>query len=125
MATRSQPYELDDILPLVHMAFGQGTVTMFATPSAARLARAAYKTILKAEEWDQNALAVLEFARAVGRVSAHLANHQGATVIGTKHLKEAFRLVRHGQMRPVMCPFCPSIDPEGDDYPPMLGGGLE
>jgi hypothetical protein len=113
MATRSQEPDLHDILALIHMAFGQGAGTMIATPEAVRAGEAAYERVLSPREWDKNALAVLEYSRAVGRVAAHLATDEASPLIDAKHVKAAIKKVAVRQTGVVRCPFCPSLQPDG------------
>jgi hypothetical protein len=113
MATRSQEPDLHDILALIHMAFGQGAGTMIATPEAVRAGEAAYEKVLSPRNWDENALAVLEYSRAVGRVAAHIATDAASPIIDAKHVRAAIKKVGVNQAGPVRCPFCPSLRPGG------------
>jgi hypothetical protein len=109
MPEKPPTFAQEDMVAQSVMALGQGAGTMLATPAALRLAQNAYARMLKGDNWHLDAPVVLEFARAVGRVAAHLAVHSGGTVIDRDDMGKAIELVRGRQMWPCFCPYCPPV----------------
>jgi hypothetical protein len=109
MPEEPRSYESEDLLALLFMAFGQGAGSMYATPGAVRIGRQEYARAIQPKAWDQHAPYALEYARALGRVAAHLALQDGATAIDEPHFRSASELVRQRQIAPWFCPYCPPV----------------
>jgi hypothetical protein len=123
MPSDSPSFTQDDILAQVYMAFGQGTATMLATPAALRAGRTEYVKTFEPENWLTDAPVALEYARALGRVAAHLAVQKGATAIDEEHFMRAAEMVRGNQVWPCFCPYCPPVSRWRPASNPPAGGG--
>jgi hypothetical protein len=92
------------------MAFGQGAGVMLATPEALAAAYTACQSAIneKAGQWPEIELRTIEFARAVGFVSAVTAAQKGHGVIDVDDVKAAFTSVRRNRLRPLeLCSLTP------------------
>lgn len=90
------------------IAFGQGAGAIYVSPDVITASASEYLPRIRThlDGWDRDALRAIEFARAVGRLSAHLAMHDGTPTIGPDHFERALRetLSKPSVMQP--CPFC-------------------
>jgi hypothetical protein len=96
------------------MAFGQGAGTMLATSAALLTAYTAYRPSFEerasANNWAEVELRSVEYARALGQVSAFAAARNGRCVIDSADVRAALRIVQRNQARPLsLCDLTPGI----------------
>jgi hypothetical protein len=86
------------------VAFGQGTGPIFVTLEVLQAARQQYYALVQAnlDTWDTNALALTDYARALGRTAAALAalNGEGA-ITGDRYTQSSALVANKGG-----CPYC-------------------
>ncbi|HJZ70757.1 MAG TPA: hypothetical protein VKE51_03405 [Vicinamibacterales bacterium] len=105
-----------DLLPLTWQlasAFGQGAGTMLLTTDAAKSVIDAYSEGLNRnrEQSNTNALALIEFARALGAAAALISLQRGGAIIDVADVQTAIRNLKRTQAFPLVpCPVC--IDAE-------------
>ncbi len=104
--------ELEEIIGQCWVAFGQGTgsvnVSRVGVAAGRRLFLERYNTAENRRNWDQDALRVLEFVRAIGRLAAQRATAEGLTVIHERQFQQAAEQVL-GEARMMalsQCPYC-------------------
>ena len=109
---KQRPVDVEEIVGQCWIVFGQGAGSMGVLREAITAGRKQYIKLFgrHAETWDSDALEVLEFVRAAGRLAAQMAADDGLGAIGAKHLKRAaLRVFRLGERRvfPLAdCPYC-------------------
>ena len=94
--------DLETVLAQFYIAFGQGAGSLFVAPDCIAAGRAEVEKNIwpRIKQWDAVALSALEYARSVGRVSAHLAVADGMNVIHALHYEKALNIVAQNPFNP-------------------------
>ena len=101
--------ELFPILGQIIFAHGQGADSLYISGEALSAGAGRFSPLIPPhqDEWDTQALNVLEIARAVGRVAAHKALHQSRSTISAQDLQGATDEVLGDIAWPMLpCAFC-------------------
>lgn len=98
--------ELETVVAQLYIAFGQGAGSLYVSPEAIAAGRRQYEQLVakNLEKWPQASLKALEYARAIGRVAAHLAVSEGWNTIQGDHYTSAAEMVRKN-CHVEFCPF--------------------
>ena len=106
-------WDPESAMAQLYVAFGQGAVSVHVAPAVLSKARAEYLDMVKKNSgrWDAIAGPMREYARALGRIAAHLAVGDGLDVILVKHYDAASKaLIDNSHL--TVCGPCPGcIDP--------------
>jgi hypothetical protein len=78
---------------------------MHVGPDAIDVLLRTYRPVLEEhlERWNESWLPALEYARAIGRLSAHLAVDAGLVTIGGRQVREAVRRLRRTKEPMIPC----------------------